>query len=527
MIAFDVPGAPDHELSRSDAAAVVGRMAAESGLLMFNFEHRVRLETPLDWLPPGRDDLGQVTGWTGGTLPESKYQAFRHDQLIGSFHPGHRAKWTAHELCHGLVGFAWKPGAPILFDALAARLAEAVPVALWYFFDEAGLRRCDAHHGGGPLFGAYCPACERAAREGPGEDGERELLLAEGNAFVTRELEAVLQSARRGRPVAHRLATLDLSSDGLAYAAAHHHRLRSPQMHRFVERFCPPGSGRHASLESLAARVEEITGAIATGRVAEPLRGDTWLWIARDVAWRLLTIHAECFGDAADALLEQVDTLADRPNRAGVEDAIAGYVALGDDFELPEPDDLLAVGYALPGGWGRSAAQVAEGVSSALPLTAAQLGEALVPTVRRFLADDHPRREPLGRRFAAWDGGDLARWEAAVAHPHPADPATLTLAVQPPDGAVTTADDVELLTFDTDVPALADALAAGTLPEPSGPTAWAVRRTAEGDVAAVPLSSETHARLATRTPFELEQLPEDERATLWEHGIVRAVKYAV
>ena len=154
---FGVDGAPDHELSRSPAAARVGRLAAASGLALNHFEHRVHLPVPDHWLPDDRADLGG----TGGHLVEHKYAHHRNDDLLGSFNPGHRAKWTAHELCHGLAGFAWRPGATPLFHALSARLSEVVPVALWYFFDEAGLRRCPDHDG--PLFGLYCPACEAAA----------------------------------------------------------------------------------------------------------------------------------------------------------------------------------------------------------------------------------------------------------------------------------------------------------------------------------------------------------------------------
>ena len=180
---FGVDGAPDHELSRSPAAARVGRLAAASGLALNHFEHRVHLPVPDHWLPDDRADLGG----TGGHLVEHKYAHHRNDDLLGSFNPGHRAKWTAHELCHGLAGFAWRPGATPLFHALSARLSEVVPVALWYFFDEAGLRRCPDHDG--PLFGLYCPACEAAATQGPRPLTARdEAALADGLAFVDREL---------------------------------------------------------------------------------------------------------------------------------------------------------------------------------------------------------------------------------------------------------------------------------------------------------------------------------------------------
>src|SRR5690349_7338010 len=143
-----VPGSPSPEHQRSRAAQRVAQLAVKSSLFFTNFEHRARVTLPATWLPEGATE--PPLSFQGGVLAEPKYQAFRHDLLIASFHPGHRAQWTAHELCHALVGFAYRPGAPLLFHALGAWLAELLPVALWYFFDEAGLRKCERHEGQGP-----------------------------------------------------------------------------------------------------------------------------------------------------------------------------------------------------------------------------------------------------------------------------------------------------------------------------------------------------------------------------------------
>ena len=217
---FEIPGAPEAELDRSPAARRVGTLAAASGLRLAHWEHRVQLEQPEGWQPVNRPDLGQPSTWVDGVLPETKFRTFRLDRRIGSFNPSHRAKWTAHELLHGLVGFGWRPDGTALFHATAARLSEVLPVALWYFFDEAGLARCDRHTGQGPLFGTFCPACERAAQQGPAAGTDPE-LVEQGRAFVQRELDACDKSARTGRVWPNRWATIDLSSDGLAYAASH------------------------------------------------------------------------------------------------------------------------------------------------------------------------------------------------------------------------------------------------------------------------------------------------------------------
>ena len=180
-------GAPDREFTRSPAAMRVGHLATEAELFLFHFEHRVHLELPEDWVE--RPEDAAPPEWLGGVLPERKYQSFRHDLLIGSFHPGHRAKWSAHELCHALVGFAWRPDPSPLFLATAGRLAELLPVVLWYFLDEAYLQRCPVHQGGGALFRKHCLACDAAAQPNLG-DVHAERRLEEAVRFMERELAA-------------------------------------------------------------------------------------------------------------------------------------------------------------------------------------------------------------------------------------------------------------------------------------------------------------------------------------------------
>jgi hypothetical protein len=454
---FEALGAPAWELSRSPAAAGVGRLAAESGLFCFHFEHRVRLPLPEHWVPDGRPDLGDAPGWQAGVLAEAKYQAFRHDLLLGSFHPGHRAKWTAHELCHGLVGFAWRPGATPFFHALAARLAEALPVALWYFLDEAGLARCPEHRGGGPLHGDFCPACEEAAMHGAVDDVAAERWVTEGRAFVSRELDAVARSRARGRSEPHRLGSLDLASDGLAYAAAHGPRLDSEEMERYVSAFFGPGQGHHGDLDALAARVVEITDALTLGRPAAPLAGDRWRWITQDVGFRLLEVRSECDGEILDVLDSLVDRLATEPGPEAVVGAWDAYADLYNDWVLPTPEDVFAVGYDLPTIAGRSVRQLAEGVASASPGTWAALDSERGAVMTRFVGQDAALRMPVGRRFARWmrqmrpgPTADLAVYEAALAHPRPPDAQSLTLGSDPDlgvDELVSLNGGVELVTL--------------------------------------------------------------------------------
>jgi len=428
------------ELRRSTAARRVGELAERAGLFLAHFEQRFRLPTPEAWIPAGRPDLVElddgIPSWQAGVLQEAKYQGFRHDLQIASFHPGHRAKWTAHELCHALVGFAWRPDGSLLFHALAARLAEALPVALWYFFDEADLRRCHQHAGGGALFGLFCAECEAAAAAGPLESApERERWVGEGRAFLDRELAAVRRSVREGRPIPSRYATLDLASDGLAYAAAHGLRLRSPEMEELIARFFPPGTGHHATLEGLEARIEEVLAHLLGEAEAAPLAAGAGLWMTQDVAWRLLVVRSETEGEAHAELSRLLDVLAAAPGEAAVAEVAQAYVDLADGWVLPEPDDLFAVGYPLPAGFGRSVAQIRAGLETACPTALLHLGEAADDAVAAFVGADGLVREPLGRRFAAFlarvapdtQAAAVAALEAAVAHAAPVDPVEATL----------------------------------------------------------------------------------------------------
>lgn len=214
-------GSPESDYCRSPAAARVGSFAAQSGLRLFHYELREQFDLPAGWLPEEiAEEHSLSPEWERGVLAERKYQSFRHDQMLGGFNPGHRGKWSTHELCHGLVGFGYRIDPSPLFIATAGRLAELVPVVLWYFLDEIGLQRCPIHQGGGALFRVYCPDCERLA--GSARTSQPvEPLLQEAAAFMDRELAAVARSRRTGRPVPHQWATLNLCSDGLAYAHAH------------------------------------------------------------------------------------------------------------------------------------------------------------------------------------------------------------------------------------------------------------------------------------------------------------------
>jgi len=531
--------APVADLLRSPAALRVARLAADAGLFLFDYERRVQLELPEDWLPVGRPDLA-VTGlppeWERGLLGESKYLSFRHDVLLGSLHAGHRAKWSTHELCHGLVGFCWKPDGSMLFHALAARLAEVLPVALWYFFDEAGLTRCERHTDQTAVGPGFCAACERAAGI-PREDGSAERWTESGLAFLECELAAVRRSMRLGRPVFTPHGAIDLMTDGLAYASAHAPRLRSPELaSQLALTFAGapgPELGRFEDLEAFADHIAAL-GAYVAGRAPAPpvLAGGRWRFVAQDIAGRLMQIAADTDGECFAGLEALVASLSPA-DEASIGASIAGYEALYEAFELPSCDEVFALGYALPGHIGVGVAQVRAGLESALGATLLRLGAAGAGPeglVTRFAVAAVPSRAPIGDRFAAFlsetTGVDretigLAALEAAIASAAPPDPIELGLGL---DGAL-----AETLSLPTGVGLVRAGFDAGGLlmhgaADPRGPRSFLVRRDAGDEVGLVALSEPLAQRLS-EGPLDAEAVVaqaehDSELRALLEEGLL-------
>jgi hypothetical protein len=495
-------------------------LAARDGLFLFHFEHRVPLDLPEHW------GLGEPSSWEVGVLRESKYQAFRHDQLCGGFHPGHRAKWSSHELCHGLVGFAWRPGATPFFHATAGRLAELLPVALYYFFDEAFLRRCPVHAGEGALFRAFCPACEAAATRPDDEGADAARWIADGLRYLDRELAAIERTRRSGAVVPHRFATLDLASDGVAYAEAHAARLGSDAFDGWVRRFAPDGVGRRGSLEALQARVEEVALAILGEGPAPERSGDASTWTVQDVGWRLEVVREETEGEARAGMDRLLEALASSGDLGAAADA---YEALNEEWELAPPDALWAVGYGVEALRGRPNAtlrQLSDGVGSCAP-GSLQLAPRSAVADLAALDRSAPVRDPLVERWRSVLGGvpaELAKYEAALATVG----APTGLRGPGADGRVRLAEGVRLVRSSLDVVELAGAVERGDYDaEPPGPCALAVVRAADGDVALVELDPEAAAALAA-LPAEggLSPLDPETTAALFDLGILEPMARA-
>jgi len=551
-------GAPEAEYHRTPVAGRVGHLAVREGLFLFHFERRAHLALPEAWAPPERPELADPPRWQDGVLEERKYQSFRHDLAVGSFHPLHRAKWTVHELCHGLVGFAWRPGASRFFHATAGRLAELLPVTLWYFLDEVFLARCPDHQGGGALFRTVCPACEAAAATVADDPTARE-RLADARHFLDRELVAIARSRRLGRPVAHRWATLDLCSDGLAYAEAHGDRLDSEAFLTFAARFLVEGGGWSPSLDDLEERVVEVARALVGEIEPRPLAPSPtharWRWILQDVAWRLLVVQTQA-GGPVETLLEDAlahlagacdatrqaeggPLAAQRVAVAALERAVEVYQAAHEAYALPDPQEVFAVGYEVLPGWGTDEMQVALGVRSAAPGAAHLLGEGLMTLLPPFLQADAPERAPLGVRWAAWldrEGlgpvADLARYESALRTAPKGDGVARALGAGGASAEVRLAPGAALHRFDRDVVGLAEAAAAGEEPREILAADWradtwlVLLREPDDQVGVVALEPEIGTALAALGEGAPSELPEETLRALLDLGVLVPARWS-
>jgi hypothetical protein len=495
-----IVGVPLGETTRSPAAAVVADAASTAGLFLFHFEHRAPQDLPDEWVLEGQEAAAQPPDWVSGIRPERKYQSFRHDQGIGSFHPHHRAKWSTHELLHGLVGCAWTPDASPFFHATAGRLAELLPVALWYFFDEAFLGRCSAHAGDGALFRTTCDRCEAGASVDLTAGGD---WVREGLRFVDRELAAVAQSRRVGDVIPHRWATINLASDGVAYARAHGVRLRSPEMHTYA-RMLPEGY-RADSLDALEGRVVEVLQGLLGDGIAASTRASAE-WARDDLAWRLLMVRAQTDGEARDML----DAIVDSVEAGAPFGEVAGaYRTLHSEWELPAPDEVFAVGYPLKGVPSTSQAFV-DGLRTGLPKIDWVVGEELDGLADGFAAADleAPDRRALALRFADHlakvrpELADAARFEGSVSSLPMG--ATAALPQSSADGRVRAAPGVRVLSFETDAAEKLDALERGSPPKPSGPTAYLCGRDAHREPLLVDIDPAWVAGLRSEEGIELD-----------------------
>lgn len=392
----------------------------------------------LDWQVAGAVADPAHGVWESGRLHVGKYQAFLQDAPFATYDPAHVAKWGPHELMHRAAGFFWRPDMSRFEHYLGARLNELLPVALWYGPDqllrlrEDGFERASARR--------EALVSEARWRERTDEDHLRRTLrwLRRGFDHVATELDAIDREQRSGRciPTPHHVggATLDASSDALAYVVAHHERLESDAVAEVLSEV-----GAFDSVEGYRAHVEAQWEAL--------LFGD-------------MTLDASAIDEA-------------RAHRVawdqGLRRALAGD---GADPDAVAADGLEAFDLG----------QLYDGVLSVAPRLADLLEERDPDWLERFAFGPAIRqRAPLGVRLERFvadaELAELARFEHRLATIAPSDRGRLV-----GDGPRLARDDgFTLERFDHDIAALhAD------VDGEDGPTAMLLGRVGD-EVAVIPL----------------------------------------
>lgn len=377
------------DFKRSPAASWVFTLAQKKGHGFFQYESRKQLEEAPVW------EAGEEMpyAWESGFMFEDKYSGFRTDLLIASFQPAHSSKWTAHELLHNLLGFSWVEGQDVFYHALASRLSEALPVALFYFFDEVGGRRCERHQFSSVVFPKDCNDCLDLAKQGEGQWDSQDLHCKLGLDFLDREIQAVKRSLSTGRVYENQFMGLNLTTDAMFYAKKQQARLQYPLSLRLLEEFYQPNHLVHYSIDSLITRTEELATALCQQDLTFSdvnQMSDTKAW-QMDVAWRL--INMACWVENTEiypAIEELVFDLLLKDDSSLVS-CIEQYEKLCEQYELIPPSDLFSVGYTLDLGYGYSLQQIKDGLASQYP----ELEEVVVSDT---IIEGFPREAALERK---------------------------------------------------------------------------------------------------------------------------------
>ena len=140
----------------------------------------------------------------------------------------------------------------------------------------------------------------------------------------------------------------------------------------------------------------------------------------------MLQVLADCGGSLRHDLNQVIASLAANTTEQGIQQAIVDYNHLSQEWVMPNGRQVFATGYDLPQGHGHSTVQLQTGIESALPMTSHLLDNRFSVLVQHFIAQDSPKRIPLGHRFCAQIDpetaeGSLATLEAALSHAPTAD----------------------------------------------------------------------------------------------------------
>lgn len=461
-------GVPAADFLSTLLSARIGLMGAQVGLRFVHHELRRRLPFPEGLGPEVAVWDGQtVPEWREGVLETPKYFSFFLDTPFPAYNTNYRIKWRPHEVLHGLVTFFWSPEMTRFEAYVGARIAELLPVAHWYGYDEILRPRCPKHKGQ-LLYRMSCPDCEALSGRPYWETdvSDARLLdqsrLAEARAasYLATELAAINAEMDSGRRVWTHHPRLDGASDAEGYLKGHHNRLTAWSFGATVEHFLVAGVDYQDTVAGLRDNMLSVQSALLHDPLsfdAETAERRYMRRVLRDLGYRtFVALEWLDEGSAAeDGLMPIVEAAAALsgellspgadPGRgvALVHDWLARFSAYADAF----PPEVAAAfpGLALPD-WpddrflDAGLPQVMDGIRSALP------NHSPSPEhVRAFaLSTAFRSAGTLRQRYGPWSGDDQA-WFNGWLHdlPHRDNDAEL-FATLPEPGAPIAASAVRL-----------------------------------------------------------------------------------
>ncbi|MCB0349069.1 MAG: hypothetical protein KDD37_09540 [Bdellovibrionales bacterium] len=401
-------GADPKDYHRSSVSKRIFALAQENQLLFAHYEYRWPVPVPEHWLHSSMREEGQgASYWQSGVLFESKYQAFRHDSAVCNFHPGQSSKWGAHELCHKLVGYAWRPNENLLFHTLAAWTAEVLPVVVYYFWDEIDSYKCDVHRAHTMSPTSYCVSCE-AISEVTKETRSQQLQA--GWDFLNTQLLAIEESLQKQRIISAPYFSLNLADDAYHYSLSQLERLNSDVYIEYMKE-AVPATLYTQSIEDLIKRVRYVASALMDNSSFSNYNISRENWAYMDISFRGLELAESMDTELKSIFLKQVRAYIKTKK---LDAFLAEYQALQEDYEMPSAREFFGTGYEINNEFGFYKEQIIEGLQSLLPNTYELLND---DEIDEFVKSDRGNREYLGQRIQGHFKIDAIEVEAFINQP--------------------------------------------------------------------------------------------------------------
>ncbi len=400
-------GADPRDYNRSSVAKRIFSLAASNEFLFAHYEYRWPVPVPEGWLDPNLQAAQGEVHWQAGVLSELKYQSFRHDSVVCNFHPGQSSKWGAHELCHKLVGYAWKPKQGLLYHTLAAWAAEVLPVTVYYFWDEMDCFKCEKHKAFSQSPMSYCAACDKMAAI---STDKRLELLDLGWDFLNTQLAAIEESIKKQSLMPAPLFSLDLADDAYHYSLSQLGRLNSESYSLYMNKVVSPAL-HVAEIEDLITRVREVAASLVEGAKFKNFNLKRHDWVVMDLGSRLLELAENMDVEVREIFLRHFEEFATTKD---INAFINSYQSLLNEYELPKVEELFATGYSVTPSLGYYNDQVKEGIISVIPKSFEQLD---IESISNFLDSDRGNRDYLGARLEKYFDLDTVRAEVFINQP--------------------------------------------------------------------------------------------------------------